>query len=96
MILKFFAARFPEKVLEEWLPLKQRPASISGYVIRNGATALLLLTAQISLAGNARWLLSPQDSAWENVSNWTPGGPPSAKNCAAFANWCVGPRPLLV
>jgi len=95
MILKFFAARIPEKVSGRMTPIKTT-ASISGYVIRNGATALLLLTAQISLAGNARWLLSPQDSAWENVSNWTPGGPPSAKNCAAFANWCVGPRPLLV
>jgi len=52
-------------------------ASISGYVIRNGAAALLLLTAQISLAGSARWLLSPQDSAWENLSNWTTGGPPN-------------------
>ena len=38
---------------------------------------MLLLTAQISLAGSARWLLSPQDSAWENLSNWTAGGPPN-------------------
>ena len=38
---------------------------------------MVLLTAQISMAGSARWLLSPQDSAWENLSNWTPGGPPN-------------------
>jgi hypothetical protein len=53
-------------------------ARISGYIIRSGAAAvLLLLGAQASLAGSARWLLSPQDSAWENLSNWTPGGPPN-------------------
>jgi len=58
-------------------------ASVSGYVIRNGAAALLLLTAQISLAGSARWLLSPRDSAWENVSNWTAGGPPNGPSDTA-------------
>src|SRR5262249_35035509 len=50
------------------------------------AAAVLLLTAQISLAGSATWLLSPQDSAWENANNWTPGGPPNgAPDIATFA-----------
>src|ERR1051325_1729739 len=47
---------------------------------------ILLLTAQISLAGSATWLLSPQDSAWENANNWTPGGPPNGpSDTATFA-----------
>ena len=33
--------------------------------------------AQVSQAGSATWLSSPQDSAWENANNWTPGGPPN-------------------
>jgi hypothetical protein len=56
---------------------------ISGYIIRGGAAALLLLTAQVSLAGSARWLLSPQDSAWENLGNWTAGGPPNGPSDTA-------------
>ena len=55
----------------------------SGYIIRSGAAVLLLLTAQIGLAGSARWLLAPQDSAWENLSNWTPGGPPNGPSDTA-------------
>lgn len=49
----------------------------TAYIVQSIAASLLLLTAQISLAGSARWLLSPQDSAWENLSNWTVGGPPN-------------------
>jgi hypothetical protein len=49
----------------------------TGYIVHGIAAAVLALTAQISLAGSATWLLSPQDSAWENVNNWTPGGPPN-------------------
>ncbi len=61
-------------------------ARISGYIICSGAAALLLLTAQISLAASATWLLSPQDSAWENANNWTPGGPPNgSSDIATFA-----------
>ena len=47
---------------------------------------MLLLTAQISLAGSATWLSSPQDSAWENPNNWTAGGPPNGpSDVATFA-----------
>jgi hypothetical protein len=61
-------------------------AKISGYVIRSAAAALLLLGAQVSLAASATWLLSPQDSAWENANNWTPGGPPNGpSDIATFA-----------
>jgi hypothetical protein len=85
MILKFFAARFPEKILKGMTPIKTT-ARISRYLIRSGAAALLLLTAQISQAGSATWLSSPQDSAWENANNWTPGGPPNGpSDIATFA-----------
>ena len=67
---------YPPGHLEGMAPIKTT-ARISGYIIRSSSAALLLLTAQISLAGSARWLLSPQDSAWENLSNWTAGGPPN-------------------
>ena len=61
-------------------------AKISEYIIRGAAAAALLLTAQISLAGSATWLSSPQDSAWENANNWTPGGPPNGpSDIATFA-----------
>src|SRR5690348_12720545 len=57
------------------------------YISHNIATVvLLLLTAQVSLAGSATWLSSPQDSAWENANNWTPGGPPNGpSDIATFA-----------
>jgi hypothetical protein len=59
---------------------------ISGYNIHCIAAAVLVLTAQISLASSATWLLSPQDSAWENANNWTPGGPPNGpSDIATFA-----------
>jgi hypothetical protein len=58
----------------------------TGYIIHSIAAAVLLLTAQISLASSATWLLSPQDSAWENANNWTPGGPPNGpSDIATFA-----------
>jgi hypothetical protein len=58
----------------------------TSYIIHSMAAAVLLLTAQISLAGSATWLLSPQDSAWENANNWTPGGPPNGpSDIATFA-----------
>ena len=58
----------------------------TAYIVHSIAAALLLLTAQISLAGSATWLLSPQDSAWENANNWTPGGPPNGpSDIATFA-----------
>ena len=48
---------------------------------------MLVLTAQISLANSATWLSSPQDSAWENPNNWTPGGPPNGpSDIATFAH----------
>ncbi len=56
------------------------------YIVHSIAAAVLMLTAQISLAGSATWLLSPQDSAWENANNWTPGGPPNGpSDIATFA-----------
>src|SRR6266404_3069125 len=56
------------------------------YIALSIAAALLLLTAQISLAGSATWLFSPQDSAWENANNWTSGGPPNGpSDVATFA-----------
>src|SRR6476659_431526 len=53
------------------------------YFIHSIAAAVLLLTAQISLASSATWLLSPQDSAWENPNNWTAGGPPNGPSDVA-------------
>ncbi len=59
----------------------------TSYIVHSiAAGAALLLTAQISLAGSATWLSSPQDSAWENANNWTPGGPPNGpSDIATFA-----------
>jgi len=58
----------------------------TAYIVHSIAAAVLLLTAQISLAGSATWLLSPQDSAWENANNWTLGGPPHGpSDIATFA-----------
>jgi hypothetical protein len=83
MIRKFFAARFREKVGNHSL---KTTARISAYVIHSGAAAVLLVSAQVSLAASATWLASPQDSAWENLSNWTPGGPPNGpSDMATFA-----------
>ena len=56
------------------------------YFVHSITAAILLLTAQINLAGSATWLSSPQNSAWENASNWTPGGPPNGpSDVATFA-----------
>jgi len=56
------------------------------YVVHSIAAAALLLATQISLGSSATWLLSPQDSAWENANNWTPGGPPNGpSDIATFA-----------
>ena len=58
----------------------------TSYIVHSIAATALLLTAQVSLAGSATWLLSPQDSAWENANNWTPGGPPNGpSDIATFA-----------
>jgi hypothetical protein len=58
----------------------------TSYIVYSIAVALLLVTAQTSLAGSATWLASPQDSAWENANNWTPGGPPNGpSDIATFA-----------
>src|SRR6266516_6805319 len=58
----------------------------TSYIVHTIAAAVLLLNAQTSLAGSAIWLLSPQDSAWENANNWTPGGPPNGpSDIATFA-----------
>src|SRR5881394_1718590 len=58
----------------------------TSYIVHSIAAVVLLLTAQVSLAGSATWLSSPQDSAWENANNWTPGGPPNGPlDIATFA-----------
>ena len=55
-------------------------------LVHSIAAALLLLSAQVSQAGSATWLSSPQDSAWENANNWTAGGPPNGpSDIATFA-----------
>src|SRR4029077_8568805 len=62
-------------------------SNITAYIIHSIAAAVLLLTAQVSQAGSATWLSSPQDSAWENANNWTPGGPPNGpSDVATFAH----------
>src|SRR3954468_10242032 len=59
---------------------------ITCYIVHSIAAATLLLTSQVSLAGSATWLSSPQDSVWENANNWTPGGPPNGpSDIATFA-----------
>jgi len=58
----------------------------TAYIVNSIAAAMLLLTAQTSVAGSATWLLSPQDSAWESANNWTAGGPPNGPtDIATFA-----------
>src|SRR2546430_4627406 len=58
----------------------------TAYIVHSIAAAVLVLTAQIGLAGSATWLSSPQDSAWENANNWTTGGPPNGpSDVATFA-----------
>jgi hypothetical protein len=52
-------------------------------IVHSIAATVLILTAQISLAGSATWLSSPQDSAWENPNNWTAGGPPNGPSDVA-------------
>jgi len=37
----------------------------TAYIVHSIGAAVLAVTAQISLAGSATWLSSPQDSAWE-------------------------------
>ena len=64
----------------------KNPSRTTSYIVHSIAAVVLLLTAQVSLAGSATWLLSPQDSAWENANNWTPGGPPDgSSDIASFA-----------
>src|SRR4051812_41650575 len=59
---------------------------ITCYIVHSIAATTLLLTSQVSFAGSATWLSSPQDSAWENANNWTPGGPPNGpSDIATFA-----------
>jgi hypothetical protein len=61
-------------------------SKMSNYIVSSIAAAVLLLTAQVTLAASATWLSSPQDSAWENANNWTPGGPPNGpSDVATFA-----------
>jgi hypothetical protein len=86
MTLKFFASLFREEVSGTNSSLKTT-SKISEYLILSGAAALILLIgAQVSFAGSATWLASPQDFAWENPNNWTAGGPPNGpSDVATFA-----------
>jgi hypothetical protein len=59
------------------------PSKTTSYIVYSMAAVVLLLDAQLSLAGSATWLFSPQDSAWENPNNWTPGGPPNGPSDVA-------------
>src|SRR6266481_2464643 len=80
-----FSVRDFRRRFLEGMPV-EKTIKISGYIIRSGTAALLLLSAQVSQAGSATWLSSPQDSAWENPNNWTPGGPPNGpSDIATFA-----------
>ncbi|PYK12591.1 MAG: hypothetical protein DME65_03795, partial [Verrucomicrobia bacterium] len=89
MIPNVFAA-ISKDFLERLTPI-QTTARISGHIIRSIAAVLLLLCAQVSLAGSATWLSSPQNSAWENANNWTPGGPPNGpSDIATFAQSSQG------
>jgi hypothetical protein len=61
-------------------------SKITSYIVHSIAAAVLVLSAQVSQAGSATWLLSPQDSAWENANNWSVGGPPNGpSDIATFA-----------
>jgi len=58
----------------------------TSYIVHSIAAAVLVLTAQVTLAGSATWLSSQQDPAWENANNWTADGPPNgASDIATFA-----------
>jgi hypothetical protein len=64
----------------------KRTSKTSAHIVNSIAALVLVVTAQISLAGSATWLSSPQDSAWENPNNWTAGGPPNGpSDVATFA-----------
>ena len=58
-------------------------SKISCCIVHTVAAVLLVLGAQITLAGSATWLPLPQDSAWENPNNWTAGGPPNGPSDVA-------------
>ncbi len=60
-----------------------RSNKIPRCVVHSVAAAVLLLGAQLAVAGSATWLSSPQDSTWENANNWTLGGPPNGPNDVA-------------
>ena len=49
------------------------------WLIAAGLSAMLMLTAQTSLAGSASWL----GGYWENPASWTPGGPPNGPSDVA-------------
>jgi hypothetical protein len=61
----------------------EKKSKTTAYIVHSIAAAALLLTAQVSYAASATWLSSPQDSAWENANNWTPGGPPNGPSDTA-------------
>jgi hypothetical protein len=63
-----------------------KKSTTTAYIVHSIVVAVLVITAQVSLAASASWLSAPQDSAWENANNWTPGGPPNGpSDTATFA-----------
>ena len=54
-------------------------SKITAYIIHSIAAAVLLLTAQISLAGSATWLLSPQDSLGKTLTTGRQAGRPMGR-----------------
>ena len=83
MLLSKISLALTNQSYEGHMKTSSRPTS---YCVQSIAAVVLLRTAQISLAGSATWLSSPQDSVWENPNNWTAGGPPNGpSDVATFA-----------
>src|SRR5262249_43562960 len=72
--------KFNNKTMNNEMKIISRTTT---YIVHGIAAAVLVLSAQVSLAGSATWLASPQDSAWENPNNWTAGGPPNGPSDVA-------------
>jgi hypothetical protein len=82
-MLKNFTWEFPNERMEKEMKTTSKTTS---YIVHSITATVLVLSAQVSMAGSATWLSSPPDSAWENSNNWTAGGPPNGpSDIATFA-----------
>jgi hypothetical protein len=82
-MLKSFTWEFPNERMEKEMKTTSKTTS---YIVHSITATVLVLSAQVSMAGSATWLSSPPDSAWENSNNWTAGGPPNGpSDIATFA-----------